>query len=223
MNSIGRLTLLTAFAVVAFYLPFNLNAPLKWFEVFFHEISHGLTAMLTGGMISRIDLQFSGSGTCWRSGGWDIPVVFMGYAGASLWGTLIYMSAATTSKKGARIIAVALLVTLLTATLFWIRDIESLVVMTVMSGILALTLRYGENSAIKYFIELIGIYILISSIQSPTFLLDGDNQGDGASLATLTLVPEFIWVMLWVGLGTFLIGWLYYVTYRNAQNTYAGS
>jgi len=83
---------LSLFIVLAFiidYLPI-INLPFLWSETFFHEISHGLAALLTGGTIHNITLNFNGSGVCTTSGGTRFLIAFSGYAGSALWGLLIY-------------------------------------------------------------------------------------------------------------------------------------
>jgi len=57
---------LIVFIVVAFIIDYKplLNLPFLWSETFFHEISHGLAALLTGGTIHNIALNFNGSGVC---------------------------------------------------------------------------------------------------------------------------------------------------------------
>jgi len=56
-----RLLLFIVAAFIVDYLPF-INLPFLWSETFFHEISHGLAALLTGGSIDSITLNFNGAG-----------------------------------------------------------------------------------------------------------------------------------------------------------------
>ncbi len=219
MKNISRLVVLTALAILVFYLPYYLTAPLKWYETFFHELSHGLAAMLTGGSIETIDIKFKGSGTCWTRGGIGPLVTFAGYTGASLWGALIYMSAATVNYRTSHILASIILITIIITTILWVRDIQTLIIMLAMGGILSLTLKFGKSDKIKLFVEFIGLYILLASIQSPTFLIDGINKGDGASMAKQTLLPEAIWVGIWLAWSIGLLLFLYYRTYSNNQKS----
>lgn len=230
MNPAGRVALLVA---LAFLLSFAshisadstgmyqllsllrlVDIPFKWFETFAHEASHGLAALLSGGSIEKMELQFVGSGTCWTRGGIAWMVSFAGYAGASLWGAMLYLSAEAARPKHAQVLAGVLLASIVLTALFWIRDLESLVIIAAMSAILVLALRFGRNKSIKYLVEFIGIYILIASIESPTFLFDGHHQGDGASLANQTGIPEFVWILLWEVIAIGLLFWLLRKTLR---------
>ena len=68
-----------------------LKSFLGWFETFFHEISHGLASVFTGGQISSIELDWNGSGLCYSGGGNGTITTFSGYFGASIWGSFIYL------------------------------------------------------------------------------------------------------------------------------------
>jgi len=50
-------------------------------------------------------------------------------------------------------------------------------------------------------LKLTGILVLVNSLYSPWYLIDGRSLGDGAALAELTMIPEFIWVLIWSLLG----------------------
>jgi hypothetical protein len=70
--------------------------PLKMLVVFFHEMSHGIAAVLTGGEIQRIELSPQLGGVCYTSGGWRFAITSAGYLGSMLWGGIILVAAART-------------------------------------------------------------------------------------------------------------------------------
>jgi len=51
--------------------------------------------------------------------------------------------------------------------------------------------------SVTFFIQLVGIFVLLDAIRSPLYLLDGRDLGDGANLASHTWLPEIFWVVLW--------------------------
>ena len=59
-----KLTVILALVISAIPI---INLPFTWITVFFHEISHGLMAMVTGGKINKIHLNFFGSGLCYTN------------------------------------------------------------------------------------------------------------------------------------------------------------
>ena len=57
--------------------------------------------------------------------------------------------------------------------------------------------------------QLFGLLILLNSLSSPSYLLDGRHLGDGAALASSTLIPEFVWVFIWFAIALFALYSLY--------------
>jgi len=191
-----RLLLFIVAAFIVDYLPF-INLPFLWSETFFHEISHGLAALLTGGSIHNITLNFNGAGLCTTRGGSAFIIAFSGYAGSALWGLLIYSVAATVSKSSAKLM-VGIMVAMLAATLLlWARDVSTISILLVLLLMYALPLYKSLWFSVTSFIQLVGVFVLLDAIRSPLYLLDGRDLGDGASLASQTWLPEIFWVVLW--------------------------
>ena len=191
-----RLILFIVAAFIIDYLPF-VNLPFLWSETFFHEISHGLAALLTGGLIHNISLHFDGSGLCATSGGVRFIVTFFGYAGSALWGLLIYRVANSLSPASSKFM-VAIMVSMLALTLvLWARDLPTITILIVLLLMYGLPLYRSLWISVKSFIQLVGIFVLLDAIRSPLYLLDGRDLGDGATLARLTWLPEIFWVALW--------------------------
>ncbi len=203
--------ILVIFIAVAFivdYLPL-INAPFLWSETFFHEISHGLAAILSGGMIHKITLNFDGSGLCTTSGGSRFIVTFSGYTGSALWGLLIYRVAGSLSPGRAKIMVGIMISMLATALLLWARDGSTIIILLILLLIYNLPLIKSLWFSVKFFIQFVGIFIMLDAIRSPLYLLDGRDLGDGSSLANLTGLPEFFWVTLWfiIAVGCLYLLW----------------
>ena len=191
-----RLLLFIVAAFIVDYLPF-INLPFLWSETFFHEISHGLAALFTGGSIDSIKLNFNGSGLCTTRGGSAFIIGFSGYAGSALWGLLIYSVASTLSKSSAKLMVATMVGMLAITLLLWARDLSTIIILLVLLLMYALPLYKTLWFSIKFFIQLVGIFVLLDAIRSPLYLLDGRDLGDGANLASHTGLPEVFWVVLW--------------------------
>ena len=191
-----RLVIFIIAAFIIDYIPL-LNLPFLWSQTFFHEISHGLSALLTGGRIHTINLHFNGSGLCTTSGGIHFIVAFAGYTGSAIWGMLIYRFAGALSPSNTKIMAAIMVSMLIITLLLWARDLSTLIILAVLLLMYSLPLYQSLWLSIRSFIQLVGIYVLLESIRSPLYLLDGRDLGDGATLATLSWVPEIVWVGLW--------------------------
>jgi len=218
LTSQRRLLIFIVAAFIIDYLPF-INLPFRWSETFFHEISHGLAAILTGGTIYKITLNFDGSGVATTGGGVRFLVSFSGYAGSALWGFLIYSLASALSQSKAKFIVAAIMVMLAVTLLLWARDLSTISILLVLlvTYSIPLSKKLWSNGSWfnnkwfnpHIFIQLVGVFVMLDAIRSPLYLLDGRNLGDGASLAQLTWLPEFFWVAVWfaIALGCLYLSW----------------
>jgi len=192
----NQLLLFIALAFIVDYLPF-VNLPFLWSQTFFHEISHGLAALLTGGSIRGISLYYNGSGLCRSSGGVPFIISFAGYAGSVLWGYSIYRLASSFNAAQSRLLVSVIVAMLLVTLVLWARDVSTIVILIVLLLMYALPLSQKISFSIKRFIQLVGIFVLLEAVRSPLYLLDGRDLGDGSNLASMTWLPEFFWVALW--------------------------
>ncbi len=192
-------TQLLLFIVIAFiidYIPF-VNLPFLWSQTFFHEISHGLAAILTGGRIHNIAIYYNGSGVCETSGGIPFIIAFAGYSGSVFWGYLIYRLAGSLNVNQSRILVSIIVMMLSITLLLWARNLSTIIILCVLLCMYLLPLFKKTWFSIKQFIQLVGIFVLLEAIRSPLYLLDGRNLGDGAALASMTWLPEIFWIAVW--------------------------
>jgi len=201
----------------------HLHLPFKWLETYFHEMSHGLAALLTGGSISHIELNLDGSGVCYTRGGIPSVISFAGYAGAVIWGCFLYILGISSSVKTTRYLSVIFAVAILLTLLLWMKGHSSnYIIMPFIISLFFLAFYSAENHAYipQLFLKFSGVYVVISAIRSPLYLIDGKAIGDGAALQQSTGLPEAVWITIWLGFacaGLFFLLWLSW-QYRN-QNT----
>ena len=191
-------TLGLAFALS--YIPV-IHWPLQWMETFFHEISHGLASVVTGGRIVSIELNIDGSGVCGSVSNLRLLTTFSGYFGAVVWGGLIYVMADNASPKSADRIATLILILIGMTMLLWARDIVTWGILGIIAVPFIIILKTKELVAEQIFIRFAGLYILLNAIKSPLHTLRSETGGDAATMQSLTLLPQFIWVMIWVLFG----------------------
>lgn len=199
MRSLPQNRLLLIGLTLALLLDFvpYLKWPFLWSATFFHEIAHGMAALLTGGSVISITLNFDGSGHCISRGGMRFWTAFSGYLGSAASGLAIYLSAIDVRPIQSRIL-MGLLIALLTVTLFlWAEGFSTYLILGILITLFALSYRLHTVRALKYLLQFIGIFVMLDSIRSPLALLDGQSIGDGAALHRLTHVPEIIWIAAW--------------------------
>lgn len=195
-------------AFILSYIPLA-RAPFSWMMTYFHEISHGLAAIATGGSVINIKLHLTGSGVCTSSGGIRFIVAFMGYAGATLWGTILYLTACNLNKKYSDEACYVIALTIIVTAALWARDLVTVFIMAVMVAVLFTFARMRNSAILKMILQISALYIVLDAVKAPTYLMDGRHFGDGATLSDLTSVPEIFWAMIWFGGGLAALFYLY--------------
>ena len=188
--------LLLVLAIVLKQIPF-VGIPFNWLESYFHEISHGLAAILTGGSIVSIQLFSNGAGLCTTLGGSPFVIAFSGYAGAVLWGVLLYKIADFKSSLS-RYLSFAILALLMVSCVLWVRDILTFIICLLLIALFALSVKISYFNLLASVIKLFALMVLLNSLQSPLYLLDGRGIGDGSALANITFIPEIVWILIWL-------------------------
>lgn len=172
------------------------SIPLNWLESYFHEISHGITALITGGEIMRIQLFANGAGLCTTRGGGSFFISFFGYAGATFWGWLLF-KLANSHQRTAQVVSGLMIILLLASLAFWARDLLTIIILSSLAVMFVFTIKMRRLYTLQLLLKFFGLSILLNSLFSPTYLFDGRDLGDGAALASMTMVPELVWVLLW--------------------------
>lgn len=182
-----------------------LHWPFSWVQTFFHEASHGIIAILTEGSVHRIELNLDGSGTCTTSGGIRFFISFAGYAGAIMWGALIYIMSDSSSEKRADQISMLILGFIGLTCLFFARDIITFIILGIIAAPFIVILKTKEIEIENKFMRLLGLYILLDALKTPTYIFDGTRESDAATLQHLTWIPQFVWILIWLALGGFTL------------------
>jgi phosphoglycerol transferase MdoB-like AlkP superfamily enzyme len=194
-----------------------IHYPFDWFETFFHELSHGISALATGGSIHRIELNVNGSGVCTTSGGSQFLILFSGYAGSSLWGTLIYLSAAVRKNRLTRSLALIFIAVNVLVLVLWSKDVTTMLILAVMSSLFLLSFSVRNTIFRHYVIYFIAIYVVLNSIRSPLDLFDGRAIGDGAALSNITMLPELFWIAIWYSIAILCLFFMYKISNSNSK------
>ncbi|MBA3530689.1 MAG: M50 family metallopeptidase [Ardenticatenales bacterium] len=206
--SIVGLSVVTV-AVALFFWNAPLLLPIKLFVVLLHEISHGLAAYLTGGSMERLSLTYDEGGLAHLRGGSRFLSLSAGYLGSALWGAALLRLA--WAGPGVRRFAIrGMAVALGIIGLLYVRDLFTLAYVAftalVLYGLgwqggprlqMAALWVIGTFSCLYAVID-IGTDILMAGPLAGIPLLGGPvRMTDAELLATITLVPAFIWGLIW--------------------------
>jgi len=176
--------------------------PLKILVVFFHELSHGLMAILTGGEIVEIQVVAEQGGHCITRGGSRVLTLSAGYLGSLVWGGVILTLAART--RWDRTIAVVLGGLLLSVTATFVRPFISFGFGFGVASSLALLLiglKLSERVC-DLVLRLIGLTsCLYAVLDIKSDILDRPGlRSDAAMLAEVTGMPTTFWGVLWISI-----------------------
>ena len=188
--------------VIMFLWSTVLVYPLKVLVVFFHELSHGLAAILTGGSIVEIAMVAEEGGHCVTAGGNNFIITSAGYLGSLVWGAAILITASRT--KYDRQILTGLGVLMIAVAVIYVRPLMGFgFVFSAVSGaamIVVARLLGGRVSDIL--LRLIGLtscmYVVLD-IKSD--VLDRPElKSDAWHLSQTVGLPVWFWGFLWIAI-----------------------
>ncbi|QYJ84696.1 M50 family metallopeptidase [Shewanella mesophila] len=182
-------------AIILTRIPY-LSVPFKWLESYFHELSHGLATLLSGGVVSHIQLFPNGAGLCFSQGGWSVLIGFAGYFGAALWGLLIFNLAIW--RRGIRASFACLGIGVLLTVLFWGRDLLTIGILGILALLFLLPLKLSHSHILTVSLRVMALMVMLNALASPTVLLGLNGRGDAVMLAQQTWIPAWIWVGIWL-------------------------
>lgn len=174
--------------------------PLRLLVVFFHELSHGLMALLTGGRIQRIELVALEGGRCLTVGGVAPLVLSAGYVGSLLWGGVILLLAVRTTRD--KTVSMVLGAIMLLVALLWVRPLLSFGFgFALLTGLALILVGWKLSEDVNDFLlKLIGLtsilYVPLDVISDT--LARPHLPSDARLLAEMTHVPSIFWGLLWL-------------------------
>ncbi|MGS0680084.1 M50 family metallopeptidase [Shewanella sp. 125m-7] len=183
-------------------LPF-VSVPFKWLESYFHELSHGLATIVSGGIVSHIQLFPNGAGLCFSQGGWPILIGFAGYFGAALWGYLMFMFA--TWPKGIRASFAILGGVVVLTIILWARDLLTIAILASLAVLFLLPLKLTQNRFLASGLRIMALMIILNALASPMVLLGLEGQGDANMLASESWLPAWFWVFTWLATSALML------------------
>ncbi len=195
------LTIVVLLALIGFFWNSWLIYPLKLLVVFFHELSHGLAALLTGGSIMRIEMVAQQGGLCVTLGGSRFLILSAGYLGSLIWGGAILVLASRTRFD--RGLQTLLGLVLLLSTLVWVRPLTGFGFVFAALTALGLTaagllLSGFLNDLLLKLIGLTSVLYAPLDILSDVLARPNALQSDASQLAQQTGIPTVLWGALWM-------------------------
>ena len=183
--------------------------PLRILIVFFHEISHALAAIFTGGSVERIALYSNEGGLTITRGGSRFIISSAGYLGSLLIGVALFLIAVNSARD--RIAMAVLGALLIGITALYTRDRFGIVFGLAMGGLMLVMARKVSIVVNDLMLRVIGLSSMIYvpyDIVSDTLLRPEGAMGqysDAYALASITFGSGKMWGLIWLGISLFVI------------------
>lgn len=174
--------------------------PLKILVVFFHELSHGLMAVITGGSIKEIRIVAAQGGVCVTVGGNRFLTLSAGYLGSLVLGGVILVLATRTRYD--QTIATVIGGLMILISLLFVRPIISFgIFFGLLSGLAMIAAgKYLSEDSNDFILKVIGLTsCLYAVLDIKSDVLDRPYlRSDARMLAELTHLPTIFWGLLWI-------------------------
>ncbi len=174
--------------------------PLKILVVFFHELSHGITAVATGGRIVEVQVDPGQGGLCLTTGGSRFLTLSAGYLGSLILGGFLLLAASHFKRKNIPNLVLGLIVFL--ATIVYVRPVIGFGFFFGAGAGIALVAAAQKlpNEVNGYVLTVIGLTsTLYAVLDIKSDILDQPGaRSDAVMLAELTGVPAIMWGAAWM-------------------------
>ncbi len=218
-EQVGRLILAAVLVLFLPALPFGnlLIWPFVILTTWFHEMGHGLAALLTGNAFDELVIYANGSGyassrTALDSGGLDRAVIAMGGPlGPSVMGALLIL--ASSARKYWQPALYALAGALVLSTVIWVRSgVGWLVLPALGAGLGLIAWRAGRGVQL-FTLQFLGVLAALSMFQdmdylfSETAMVGGQPMlSDTGAIEAELLLPHWVWAAVIMGVSGLMVG-----------------
>lgn len=179
--------------------------PLKILVVFFHELSHAVVVILTGGRVGEFEISPMQGGHVISYGGNGFLISSAGYLGSLLWGVLLFAIALRTKFDRHAVAALGILMVLV--FLFWLRSGFAIAFTLGVAAVLLLMARFAAHSVCDFTLRVIGIASMLYvpwDIWDDTIRRSG-LQSDARNIADSIGGPTIFWGGLWFVISVVII------------------
>ena len=164
------------------FLPF-VGLPFLWLGTYFHELSHGVAALLSGGSIISLNLSVNGTGHCITSGGSLFLISISGYLGSALSGYILYKLSGLFKADVCRVIGSIICTSIFLVFILYASNLITYLILSLLFIYMLCVTSCLGNRYFNFFIKLTGISVLSESLLSPLILIFRSGNSDASNLA----------------------------------------
>jgi Peptidase M50B-like len=218
MHGLQVLALVSLFTVMLSFIPGAslLTYPFRLFVTFIHEGGHALAAVLTGGSVKGLNINWDASGETYSMGGIPLLIASAGYLTSAIYGaSLLVLCRDGRNAKAALSLTAAAILAL---TMFYAKGTLSVGAGLGIPVVLVFVALAFKESWAHFFAMFLAIQCSLNALidlRTLFFLSATTNvQSDAANMAEMTYVPALFWTLLWIG-GSLFILWRALRSYGN--------
>lgn len=201
--------------VMLWQMPFGglMLYPFTILATWFHEMGHGLTALLLGGQFYKLEIFANGSGVAYHSGAGRLTSALVaagGLLGPPIAGSLFILSgrSASLSRKVLGVLAILLIV----STVIWVRTGFGWLILPMIAVVLGAIAYKGPDWLQPMVIQFLGVQACISTYRQLDYLFMNNAQiggqvmtSDTGHIAQALLLPYWVWGTLIAGFSFVLL------------------
>ena len=199
--------------------------PFTILATWFHEMGHGLAAMITGASFERLLIYPDGSGLAQSmvpdnaSGLTHALIAASGPLGPAIAGSLLIIASRT--DKATRVALMVVGLALILTTVIWVRTMTGWLVLPALGiAILALAWR-GTADQRQFGIQLLGVQACISVWEQFSYLFSAGgsiggelHRSDTSAIADALIFPYWFWGAAISAVIVLLLWWSFAVAFR---------
>jgi len=187
--------------------------PFRIFTTAAHEVSHAISALLTGNGVNQIELYWNGGGVTYITGvNTTIEAIIVysaGYLGSVIFGGVLLLLAKRSATRRRTLIGIT--IGLLLVAVFYIRDLQSILLVAIVAGLAGLAAWKGPNIVVQFTIYVLALLSCLYSLMDLFFVITANANpfhggfNDAVGLQSATGIPALVWSLVWGLLGAFMM------------------
>lgn len=197
--------LLFLLVLINLFWEYPILYPLKLLVVFFHESSHALATLLTGGTVVELVINSQQGGHVISQGGNQFIIISAGYLGSLLWGVVIFV--VTIKSRYDKAIMMMLAVTIILITVLLSRSVFSWAFGLLSGAAMLAMANYLADKYNDFALRVIGLTSMMYApldIYSDT-ISRSHLQSDAYFLAEHTGGTTLFWGGIWIVISLIVI------------------
>jgi len=215
-----HLVLLLSILVIIFLSwPYPILVPLKILVVFFHEASHAIATLITGGKVQELVINPQQGGHVLSLGGNRFISLSAGYLGSLVWGAVIYLLAMKTDWD--RFLMAVLAIMIGAISLVYAGNMFVIAYGLLVCFLMLLSAKFLSVDFNDVLLRLIGLTSMMYvplDLYSDT-ILRSQSRSDARMLAEEFGGVTLFWGGAWLGISIVVISMVMTWTIRHAKKT----